>query len=173
MNWPVTTSSGLACLAGIGPPACHERSPWPSLCSSCLQWNVILLLLFSLLSHVWLFVTPWTVAHKALLSMGFPRHEYWSGLPFPSAGDLPDPEVKPTSPALQTDSLPLSYQGTPGMCFYHVEISVCDYSSDPTFKHRYVWLLRYRNCLFSELLVLVQDICTVCLANCYYTCITK
>ena len=50
------------------------------------------------LSRVWLFATPWTVAHQAPLSMGFSRHEYWSGLPFPS-GDLPDPGIKPVSPA--------------------------------------------------------------------------
>ena len=43
---------------------------------------------------------PWTVAHQAPLSMGFCRQEYWSGLPFSSAGDLPDPGIKPTSPAL-------------------------------------------------------------------------
>ena len=42
--------------------------------------------------------TPWTVACQAPLSMGFPRQEYWSGLPFPSPGDLPDPGIKPTSP---------------------------------------------------------------------------
>ena len=53
-----------------------------------------------LLSCVWLFVTPWTIAHQALLSMGFPRQEYWSGLPFPSPGDLPDLGIKPVSPAL-------------------------------------------------------------------------
>ena len=47
-----------------------------------------------------LFVTPWTVARQAPLSMEFPRPEYWSGLPFPSPGDLPDPETEPPSPAL-------------------------------------------------------------------------
>ena len=52
------------------------------------------------LSGVQLFVTPWTVAHQAPLSMGFSRQEYWSGLPFPSSGDLPDPGMEPTSPAL-------------------------------------------------------------------------
>ena len=57
------------------------------------------------LSRVQLFVTPWTVAHQALLSMGFSRQEYWSGLPFPSSGDLPDPGIKPRSPALQADAL--------------------------------------------------------------------
>ena len=46
------------------------------------------------------FATPWTVAHQAFLSMGFPRQEYWSGLPFPSPGDLPYPGIEPTSPAL-------------------------------------------------------------------------
>ena len=46
------------------------------------------------------FVTPWTVAHQTPLSMGFPRQEYWSGLLFPSPGDLPDSRIKPTSPVL-------------------------------------------------------------------------
>ena len=46
------------------------------------------------------FVTPWTVACQSSLSMGFPRQEYWSELPFTPAGDLPDPEIKPISPAL-------------------------------------------------------------------------
>ena len=49
--------------------------------------------------------TPWTVAHQAPLSMGFSRQEYWSGLPFPSPGDLPNPGIKPRSPALQADTL--------------------------------------------------------------------
>ena len=53
-----------------------------------------------MLSCVQLFATPWTVAHQALLSMGFPRQEYWSGLPFPSSRDLPDPGIEPTSAAL-------------------------------------------------------------------------
>ena len=56
-------------------------------------------------SHVQLFVTPWTVAHQAALSMGFSRQEYWNGLPFPSPGDLPNSGIKPRSPALQADSL--------------------------------------------------------------------
>ena len=52
------------------------------------------------LSHVQLFATPWTVAHQALLSMGFSRQEYWSGLPFPSPGDLANPWIEPGSPTL-------------------------------------------------------------------------
>ena len=51
-----------------------------------------------LLSRVQLFATPWTVAHQASLSMGFSRQEYWSGLPFPSPRDLPNPGIKPMSP---------------------------------------------------------------------------
>ena len=50
--------------------------------------------------------TPWTVAYQASQSMGFSRQEYWSGLPFPSPGDLPDPGIEPGSPALQADGLP-------------------------------------------------------------------
>ena len=57
------------------------------------------------LSRVQLFATPWTVAYQASLSMGFSRQEYWSGLPFPSPGDLPDPGMEPGSPALETDTL--------------------------------------------------------------------
>ena len=57
------------------------------------------------LSCVWLFVTPWTVAHQAPPFMGFSRQEYWSGLPFPSPGELPYPGIKPGSPTLQADAL--------------------------------------------------------------------
>ena len=57
------------------------------------------------LSHVRLFAIPWTVAHQAPLSMGFSRQEYWSGLPSPSPGDLPDPGIEPRSLALQADAL--------------------------------------------------------------------
>ena len=67
-----------------------------------------------LLSHVQLFATTWTnVAHKAPLSMGFSRQEYWNGLPFPSPGDLPDPGIKPGSPALQPDALTSEPPGKP------------------------------------------------------------
>ena len=52
------------------------------------------------ISHVRLFAIPWTVARQAPLSMGFSRQEYWSGLPFPSPGDFPNPGIKPVSPAL-------------------------------------------------------------------------
>ena len=58
------------------------------------------------LSSVRLFTTPRTVAHQASLSMGFSRHEYWSGLPFSSPGDLPDPGIESWFPSLQADYLP-------------------------------------------------------------------
>ena len=60
------------------------------------------------LSRVQLFATPWTIQ-----SMAFSRPEYWSGQPFPSPGDLPNPGIKPTSPALWVDSLPAEPQGKP------------------------------------------------------------
>ena len=59
-----------------------------------------------LLSHVRLFATPWTVAYKPPPPMRFSRQEYWSGLPFPSPGDLPNPGIEPRSPTLQADALP-------------------------------------------------------------------
>ena len=77
------------------------------------------------LRHHRLFATLWTVAHQAPLSMGFSRQEYWSGLPFPPPGDLPDPEIKPVYPALQVDSFLLSHWGSPIIT--------------PTFSHLYCW----------------------------------
>ena len=65
------------------------------------------------LSRVRFFATPWTVAHQAPPSMEFSRQEYWSGVPFPSPGDLPDPGIEPGSPALQADALPSEPPGNP------------------------------------------------------------
>ena len=56
--------------------------------------------------------TPWTVACQAPLSMGFPRQEYWRGLPFPPPGDLPNPGIEPMSPASTQWNLLLSHQGS-------------------------------------------------------------
>ena len=66
-----------------------------------------------LLSHVRLFATPWTVAYQAPPSIGFSRQEYWSGLPFPSPGDLPNPGMEPGSPALEADTLTSEPPGKP------------------------------------------------------------
>ena len=65
------------------------------------------------LSRVLLFATSQTVAYQAPPSMGFSRQEYWSGLPFPSPADLPNPGIEPGSPALQTDALPSEPPGKP------------------------------------------------------------
>ena len=68
------------------------------------------------LSRVRLFVTPWTVAHKAPLFMEFSRREYWSTLPFPPPKALPTPGIKPGSPTLQADSLPFE---SPGKLYFN------------------------------------------------------
>ena len=73
-------------------------------------------LFFNVVNCVWLFVTPWSVAHQAPLYMGFSRQEYWSGLPFPSPGDLPNPGIEPSLLCLQhwqMDSLPRAPPGKP------------------------------------------------------------
>ena len=71
---------------------------------------------FLLYSHLVVsdsFATPWTIVCQSPLSMGFPRQEYWSGLPWPPPGCLPDPRIQTVSSAWQVDSLPLSHLGRP------------------------------------------------------------
>ena len=72
------------------------------------------------LSHIWLFATPWTLACQAPLSMEFSRQEYWSGLPFPFPGDLPNPGIEPASLALEgmflTTAAAKSLQSCPTLC---------------------------------------------------------
>ena len=85
-------------------------------------------------SHLQLFGTPWTVACQAPPSMGFPRQGYWSGLPFPPPGGLPDPGIEPRCPAshaLQADSLPLRHQGS-----QRLSTKSASLFSDP-FSHRF------------------------------------
>ena len=92
--------------------------------------TTLLMLLFSCLVSSDSFVISWTVAHQTPLSMGFPRHEYWSALPFPSPGDLPDPGTEPISPQLQVNSLPLSLLG-----------SLWDYNKTPFSHNTLLFLL--------------------------------
>ena len=80
-----------------------------------------------------LFATPWTVAHQAPLSMGFPGHEYWSGLPSPSPGDLSNPGIKPGSPALaggffiiEASREAVGRLGTPLTKFDYLILTVCN-----------------------------------------------
>ena len=83
----------------------------PALPGGFFTWKV------KSLSHVQLSATPWTVAHQAPPSMEFSRQEYWSGLPFPSPGDLPNLGVEPRSPVLRTDAFPSEPPGNP----FHLE----------------------------------------------------
>ena len=76
--------------------------------------------MLSCFSCVLLFVTPWIIAPQAPLSMGFSRQEHWSGLPFPSPGDHPNPGMTPGSPALQADSLPSEPPGKHFITYNHV-----------------------------------------------------
>ena len=78
----------------------HWEVLWPLLQEKIYAYNEV-----KPLSRVQLFVTPWTVAYQAPPSMGFSRQEYWSGLPFPSPGYLPDPGIEPRSPTVQADPL--------------------------------------------------------------------
>ena len=86
----------------------------------------------SLVSHVSLFTTPWTVAHQAPLSMGFSRQEHWSGLPFPPAGDLSNPGIEPRSPPLLADSLSSEPPGKP---YTHIH------------THIHIWIYVYLACI--------------------------
>ena len=79
-------------------------------CQSCIESVSV-----KSLSRVRLFETPWTSARQAPRSMGFPRQEYWTGVPFPSPEDLPNPRIEPGSPALQAHSLPSELPGKPGI----------------------------------------------------------
>ena len=76
------------------------------------------------LSRVRLFATVWTVAHQAPPSMEFSRQECWSGLPFPSPGNLPDPGIEPRSPVLQADALPSEPPGKPFECILNFKYIV-------------------------------------------------
>ena len=75
------------------------------------KWGIVAIV-YSL-SHAWLLQPPWTAAQQVFLSIGFPRQEYWSRLPFPSPGDLPDPALEPTSPVLAGRFLTTEPPGKP------------------------------------------------------------
>ena len=83
---------------------------WVCLCIRCDRLCVCALSCFSC---IWPFVTPWTIAHQAPLSLGFARQEYWSGLSCPPPGALPDPGIEPRFPAFRADSLPSQTPGKP------------------------------------------------------------
>ena len=88
-------------------------------------FSVVLCVCVYALSHVQLFETPWTIAHQAPLSMEFSRQEYWSGLPFPTSGDLPNPAIKPTSPALAGRFFTTEPPGKPRLlCPYQLNMHI-------------------------------------------------
>ena len=89
-----------------------------------------------MLSCVWLFVTPWTLAQQAPLSMGFFRQEYWGGLPFPPPGDLPHQGIECTSPELQADSFPLAPPLAP------LSSAICKTLSDHHFAFLHLFFLQ-------------------------------
>ena len=98
-------------ILSTGPENSHIKKHITNPCHLCLaSFAMLLMLSHSVVSNS--FATPWTIAHQAPLFMGFPRQEYWSGLPF-LLGDLPVLGIKPSSPVLQEDSLLLSRQGSP------------------------------------------------------------
>ena len=107
-------------------------------------------MLLSCFSRIRLCATPETAAHQAPLSLGFSRQEHWSGLPFPSPGDLPDPGIEPmypVSPVLQVDSLPLSHQGSrmstrhPIKFFHMNTLFLAQLSAKNCSDLSYIWLI--------------------------------
>ena len=121
------------------------------------------------LSRVRLFAIPWTVAYQAPPSMGFSRQECWSGLPFPSPGDLSNPGVEPRSPALQADALPSEPPGN-GITqqAYHQKnpVSICHHIIDHLYHFALPQTLspRVNTTLFFEFLPL-------CLFGLFYSLI--
>ena len=108
-----------------------------------------------LLSYVWVFEIPWTVAYQAPLFMEFSRQEYWSGLPFPSPGDLPNPGTEPGSPALQANSLPFEPPGKHTL-LVGMKTEQCAYCSTASFlilTLYYSWIKYnlWENCLMYYL----------------------
>ena len=89
----------------------HERKD--IICFVCYVPYLFFLFICLVTKLCWTFATPRIIANEAPLSMGFFRQEYWRGLPSSSPGDLPNPGIKPSSPSLWADSLPLSHQGSP------------------------------------------------------------
>ena len=118
--WQVVTRPVVPVLLGSWCPWLEngESLAWEAAAKQCLHPKACPLLLSGerevrSLSCVRLFAIPWTVAHQTPPSMGFSRQEYWSGLPFPSPRNLPDPGIEPGFPALQADALLAEPPGSP------------------------------------------------------------
>ena len=105
--WSLETSNSFLSSSSSFFPSPHSTvyRVFASYLGTCLR-----VLCCAMFSHVQFFVSPWTIARQAPLSMEFSREEYWSGLPCPPPGDLPDPGIELTFPDLQADSLSLSHR---------------------------------------------------------------
>ena len=90
--------------------------------------------------HVQLFATLWTVAYQAPQSMEFFRQEFWSGLSFPSLGDLPDPGIEPRSPALQADALASEPPGKPNRIIHTNNYHKCKWAKSSKQKTQIGWM---------------------------------
>ena len=109
------------------------------------------------LSRAQLFVTPWTVAHQAPLSMGFSRQEYWSRLPFPPPGDFANPGIEPKSPALQADSFLSEPPGKLSFCLLRPKwAGTCARTSPARLLRPHIWKsLEHSKLLFILLFILL------------------
>ena len=119
----------VSCTAGSFFTAEPPGKPQTPLSLSCFQlfhqsYSHTFVIVNYSLSHVQLFLAPWTVAHQAPWSMGFPKQEYWHGSPFPFPGDLSWPRIESMSLALQVDSLPLKHLGSPFSYIPRLEVMV-------------------------------------------------
>ena len=134
-------------------------------CFICSKW-----VRAQLSSCVWLFVTPWTVDHQVFLSMEFSRQEYWSGLPFPTPGDLPDPGIKPTSPvspALASGYFTTAPPGNPIPSGYHFLINIVITN---VYKHFCKWITEKLPCSFLEITLLKVSCMYNSYEHLYYVC---
>ena len=140
---PLFVTTGVISLL-----SCDVSSGWAG---SCLTFSPLSEVKWSeSLSRVRHFATPWTVAYQAPPSMGFSRQEYQSGLPFPSPGDLPDPGIKPGSPAFQGDALTSEPPGKP---YIYIGLSSSNYTQTLLYLMNICRILQWVHfivCFYSE-----------------------
>ena len=130
----------LLCHLSLSLPAPSGKSPTPRSVPPAggrfiLIKTWVLISFLPLLGHVQLFATSWTVARQAPLSMEFSRQEHWSGLLFPTPGNLPYPGIEHTSPALQVSSLPLCHLGSPQWAHIVLRSLLPHTSDEPALKN--------------------------------------